>query len=353
MTFDSIIGQESAIGEIRNYIALGRMSGTFLFSGPEGVGKRLTALTTAKAVNCGDADLNACGKCVTCRKIEHRSHPDVHIIDTLSTDDTEYPYAVFGAPENVLPGTSKKTDHGGSDIKISHIRSLQRDINLKPYEGKMKVFIINDAHRMSRDASDAFLKTLEESTTRNLVILITAKPALLSRTILSRCRVIKFHALRREEIKRMLGEDKLLDEETIHFLSYFSEGRLGSAVRMKERKDIIARKNGIIDGYTAAGSRRAGVSFSKGAGESREELVEALNILAAWYRDIYVFKSGMPESELINRDRKNDLIRLVNEYSFAELDEKLKCISDSLFFIERNVNIKLLFLNIRMELWKN
>ncbi len=130
MSFQDIKGQDKPIQMLKEYIKQSRLNGGYLFVGPEGVGKRLVAKTVAKAINCQGEGLDAsttlsvdgernrtidsCDKCVSCLKIDKNQHPDFHLIDTESSDD----------------------------IKIEYIRQLQKDINLKPYEGKTKVFIM-------------------------------------------------------------------------------------------------------------------------------------------------------------------------------------------------------------------
>src|SRR4030043_1660216 len=110
MSFQEIKGQDKPIEILKNYIGLSRLSGSYLFLGEEGVGKKLAAKTLAKALNCENATLDPCDKCASCRKIEKNQHPDVHFLDTGATDS----------------------------IKIEYVRQLQKDINLKAYEGKKK-----------------------------------------------------------------------------------------------------------------------------------------------------------------------------------------------------------------------
>jgi hypothetical protein len=86
--------------------------------------------------------------------------------------------------------------------------------------------------------------------------------------------------------------------------------------------------------------------------QSRDTIRSYLNILASWFRDIYLIKAGMPHSQLINLDRKDELLRVMNRYSWLELDESLNSISDSLMALEQNINVKLLLSNLRIELWR-
>lgn len=320
MSFALIKGQDKAIESLKADVKNKHLAGAYLFCGPEGIGKYLTAKTFAQALNCLNANWNPCDSCVSCLKIQNGQHPDVHIIDNG--------YA--------------------SEIKIEEIRQLQQDINLKPYEARLKIFIINDAHNLNPVSANAFLKTLEEPPKDSLIILISDKPGLLLRTIVSRCRIVKFYPLGRTTVAKVLRDNYSIDEEILHYLAYFSEGRLGTALRLKD-KDLIRKKNRIIDSFTMG----ANSGWENSIIEDRNDLRNSLQILAGWFRDIYLIKVGIPHTELINFDRRDMLVKLMSRYSFEELDEILNSISDSLLFLERNVNVKLLLSNLMLSLKKD
>lgn len=137
MALKDILGQEKPIQRLKKYISTENFPGAYLFTGPEGIGKSLVALNFAKTVNCLEEKGDSCEKCISCLKMNKNNHPDLHIIDAVNNTES-------------------------SEIKIEYIRHLQEEIYLKPYEARKKVFIIHDAHNLTVDASNAFLKTLEE-----------------------------------------------------------------------------------------------------------------------------------------------------------------------------------------------
>jgi DNA polymerase-3 subunit delta' len=318
MSFSNIKGQDKAIRMLQGYLERSRLEGGYLFTGPEGVGKKLAAKTLAKAVNCLEGNFDPCDSCDSCRKIENNRHPDVHIFES-----------------------------GESEIKIEYIRQLQREVNLKPYEGRTKVFIIDNAHRLTAEASNALLKILEEPAARSLIILISDKPALLFKTIISRCKTLKFAPLKRAALQEILKKDYSIDNNLSYFLAYFSEGRIGRALRLKDT-DILRRKNKVIDSF----------AFSKTAEpaslpmQNKEEVRDSLNILATWFRDIYLIKIGMPHSEVINFDRKDDLLGTMARFTTLDLNEILDSICDSILYLEQNINIKLLLYNLGAQIWR-
>ncbi|MDD2689436.1 MAG: DNA polymerase III subunit delta' [Candidatus Omnitrophica bacterium] len=312
MSFSAIKGQIGPINILKKYIEQSCLAGGYLFTGPQGIGKKLVAKTLAKTVNCLEAGLDSCDACISCKKIDNNQHPDVHIIEAEEA----------------------------CEIKIEYIRQLQKEINLKPYEAKVKVFIIDDAHNLTAEASNALLKILEEPPKNSLIILISDKQALLFKTIISRCKILKFAALKRAELEIILKEDYSVEKNLAHFLAYFSEGSFGTALKFKDR-DIMREKNKIIDSFVL--SRKGG--FENLSIQNREEVSGYFNILATWFRDIYLIKVGLPHSEIINFDRRDELLRSMSEFSFSDLNEILSSISESILSLGQNMNVKLVLHN--------
>lgn len=247
------------------------------------------------------------------------NHPDLHIIDSQ-----------------------------GGEIKIEFIRQLQREIFLRPYEGRKKLFIIDDCHRLNAEAQNALLKVLEEPPKSSLIILITDKPSLLFKTIISRCKQVKFQACVREKLQEILSNEYGMDKASSHFLSYFSEGRIGCALRLKQER-FQDEKNRVIDAFAQQG--RPGLNNVPL--QDKQDARKALNILASWFRDIYLIKSGIAHSEIINFDRRDDLLSLMNRFSFVELNEIMNSISDSIMYIDQNINLRLMFHSLESQIWKD
>jgi DNA polymerase-3 subunit delta' len=318
MSFSAIKGQDKAIEIIKSYARKSRFIGGYLFTGPQGVGKRMAAISVAKALNCLSLKGEGCNSCSSCLKIEKAQHPDVHLICA-----------------------------DGEQIKIDSVRALQKEMGLRAYEGECKVFIIDNAHNLTAEASNCLLKVLEEPSGNSLIILITDKPGLLFKTIVSRCKIIKFSSIRREEMEDVLIRDYKLERSYSHFLAYFSEGRLGRALRLKEG-DVFSKKNTIIDKFILSSRPSIDAIVSK----DRVEVRETLNLLASWFRDIYLIKAGLREDELINLDRKPELLKYSGKFSFSDLDRILNDISNAIYGLDQNINTRLLLYNLGIDLWK-
>lgn len=262
------------ISQLRSSIVRGRLAHAYLFSGPTGSGKKETAKTLAKILNCELKGADSCGLCSSCKKIENNSHPDVRWI---------------------LPG-------GDSDsIKIEDIRNLQREISMKPYEGRYKVYTIIDADTMTEEAANCLLKTLEEPPGDALLILTSSNIKMLLSTIVSRCQVVKFPS--------MLGSE---------------EG---------------TQKNEVIDMFLELGEepKEKLWFFDK----ERPEIEDALYIIERWFRDILVLKCGASGSLLMNQDRKEEIKELSKGYSQEGLLNILNTIGDTRLVISQNANIKI------------
>lgn len=318
MRFSDVLGHERPLRVINAYIEKSHFSGGYIFSGPEGIGKKMVAKIIAQKLNCTAQEDRPCGTCSSCLKIEKSGHPDLHLIE-----------------------------NGESQIKIEDIRDIQREASFRAYEGVMKVFIIDNAHKLNLESANCLLKTLEEPPADVLIILITHKPQNIIKTVLSRCKMIKFSPLVRTELENVLVKHYALDKLMAHFLAFYAEGRLGLALRLKDTP-LLAEKNKIFDAFVLS-AKPLDRNFM---GQSKDQLRVSLNILASWFRDIYLLKAGLNNSEIIHLDRQGDLLKQTQRFSFKQLDDIMASISESSLYLERNINSKLLLHNLGAQLWK-
>jgi DNA polymerase-3 subunit delta' len=318
MSFDKIRGQDKAIVYLKDVLRTDRLSHAYLFVGPDGVGKSLTAKELAKAINCQEVKLDSCDRCLICERINNFNHPDVKWI---------------------------KSDASFGSIKIEQVRQMRNDINLTPYESHKKIYIIQEAEAMTEEASNALLKTLEEPSLNSLLILTTQAPERLLTTIVSRCQKIFFSSLKVESVKKILLEDYGLEENKANFLAKLSDGKLGRAIKLRSR-DILEEKNRIIDEIPNLNLLTSGIFDI----EDQEYVEITLEILVAWFRDILVLKSGLETSLLINTDREPELKRKAFLYSFEELEGRIEAIIKTRNLIRQNINPKLAFDCLGMEL---
>jgi len=318
MSFKDIRGHDRPIAILKKYIQSGRIPSALLFLGPAGIGKGMVARALAGALNCTEETSIPCGRCPACLKIEKGQHPDFYIL-----------------------GRSDEKNNGDtSAVKIDQIRQLQNRISLKAYEAKFKVVIIENAHNLTAESSNALLKVLEEPPPDTVFLIISSKRALLFKTIISRCQILRFSALPPAELEIILRKDYGLTTQEAHFLAYFSEGRLGAA--LKYRDDALFReKNMIIDSF------RSDVKPLPDYLEDKDTIRLSFSLLAGWLRDLYLLKSGAGDAELINLDQKKQLSEAIRRYRFSDLDDALRQVTNSSLYLEQNVNSKLLLSCLR------
>lgn len=317
MAFKDIKGQDKAIEFFRNSVNKDRLAHAYLFLGPEGVGKTLLAKNLAKFVNCespvkkGDESIDCCDECVCCRKIDDFNHPDVHWLKPR--------------------GRSGK-------ISIDEIRLAQGEISLKSYEGKFKVFIIQDAQRMSEQAANSLLKTLEEPPSQSLIILTCTNISGLLATIISRCQIVKFYPLDYEKLKEILKNNYGVSSGDLHFLISASEGRIGEALSLNEQ-GTISKKNRIIDQICQSGREVSSTDVFNI--KDKKELSSQIRYLLNWFRDILIYKSGLPVSSIINADRIEKIKSRVGLFTFRDLEQIIAKIIKAHRLMEQNVNPKI------------
>src|SRR5512140_833431 len=180
MTFNEIYGHAKQIGILKGAMAKDRIAHAYLFYGMEGIGKRTVASVFARALTC-EGETPPCDVCASCQKAERKNHPD---IITIAAE--------------------------GQFIKIGAVKELQEQMKFRPREGRRRVFILTEADRMNAAAANALLKTLEEPSAGNILLLTTSRPHALPMTILSRCQLLRFPPVSQEEVARFLREKESL-----------------------------------------------------------------------------------------------------------------------------------------------
>lgn len=310
MSFKDIKGQNSAIGFLKNSSVNGRTSHAYIFLGPSGVGRKLTALNFAKFLNCHAPDDNRpCDECPSCRKVDSRNHPDIFLV----------------SPEKA-----------GASIGIDKIRAVIKNVGLKPYEARTKVYIIDDSSSMTQEAQNAFLKTLEEPPSDSVLIFISDKQGGLLPTIESRSQVVKFFPIDADTVKEILKNNYKLDDAKAQMLSRISAGSIDAALRYKDEK-FFKKRSQVLDGITDGS-----LFDSDFEGLSKPDLRSYLDIMLTWYRDILVTKADPTlKSLLVNADRTRIIEEEALRMDFAFLDKAIKQVILTGQFLDQNINPKL------------
>lgn len=223
------IGNNNAVKLLKKTIESGKVSHAYLFSGPESVGKFTLAKEFAK-----------------------------NIISEKNTDFTLLPNKV---KEDILPDLiilepeieEKRGITKEMDIKIEKVREIQKNLSLFPYQGKYKVLVVNNAHKMTEESQNALLKTLEEPNQTSIIILITHEEGRMLPTVKSRCQKIKFNLVPNSEIKELISSSpsgrgvKGEGVDNKEQLISLSLGRPGLAIRMIEDKAELELRRDALE----------------------------------------------------------------------------------------------------------
>lgn len=335
--FEEVIGQEVPKTILANQIENLRIPPAYLFHGQFGVGKTQTAISFAKAVNCEEN--NGCGKCTSCRKIEKFIHPDVKIIfpipSTVKSDELLELYRTGKEVHFRFSFTQKNS------ISIDAIRAVSRETFVRPYEGRLKVTIITDADRMTLEASNAFLKTLEEPPPHAVFILISERPHYLPPTVLSRCQPIRFRNLSQREIAEALKK-RGIDSSKIELTSRLASGSLGRAL-LYTKSEYFETREKLVEEFLNLPTKKLGIliDFSQWLVDKCDKQMFA-EVFISLYRDLLLLKEG--KEELVhNFDYLMDLRERADSCELDKILESMERLENFVESFEKSINLKVAF----------
>lgn len=338
----AIIGHEWAVTYLRNSMASGHLAHAYLLSGPAGIGKRLFALRMAQVFNCERGNNIPCLQCHSCQRIERGNHPDVR------TTSMETQAALLPAA-----GASRQ-----KELKIDTIREWQRDMALRPYEGRRRVFILHDAERLSEEASNAMLKTLEEPPSFVTMILVADRANVLP-TIASRCQLIRLRPLPRSQVIAALSACTTeLSPDAVALIAALSEGRIGWALQRAQSPQEIEQYRAQIEHLFAIQTQprhRAFLWAEERAKEYRSgEQETVFGWLELWqklWRDVLLVATGCPEY-ITHVSWRDELENFARRYPLPAIYQCVRSIGDTIQQLRENVNPQLALEHLLLRLPK-
>lgn len=322
MPFADIIGHEHPISLLQASVHNDRLAHAYLFHGEARIGKWMTAVRLAQALNCeqpGRADqVDSCGRCRSCLQIAARTHPDCFVIEP--------------DPESATP-----------QIKIEQVREIEQQFVYRPLIGERKICLIDEADRLTIGAANALLKTLEEPPGHGLFILVTSRPHALPITIRSRCQALRFTTPARTQVEAAVILRRELPPTEARFLAVLADGRIGEAlettvseIRARQQESLALVKPQSLISSTAILSAAENIAKS-----DRGE--ETLIWLTRWIRDLVILIIGGDQDQILHLDQLTDLQQYAQR---ADIDQLLTLLSD----IERTRQQATRHLNMQMAL---
>ena len=327
MPFRTIVGHSRLLSLLSRVIARDSMPPAVLLAGPPGVGKRLTAVAIAQAINClqpqstKGLERDACGECTSCRRIVRGIHPDVIIVE---------------------PG-----DMG--TIKIEQVRDVIDRSQYRPFEGRRRVVIIDEADAAGDDAQSALLKTLEEPPSASVFILVSSMPDALLPTVLSRCPRLRFSPLTPSEVARALVQDHGYSEQQARIAAAESDGSIGRALEsqseeLSEARDAAqrileetARNNDPVKRINLARELADG----KGSpAEERNRLAGRLRSLGSLLRDVGIIATRADRAMIANTDLEKPLEKLASSFDVQRSMHAYAAVDRALAALDRNASPK-------------
>jgi len=306
-----IVGHEHILDVLFRTAIENRAAHSYLFTGIEGIGKKMVGIRFAGLMNCPSPSEDRLGTCGVCRRIAIGNHPDFQMVSP---------------------------DRGS--IRIEQVRQLQSFFKFPPYEGRWRVALIDDAHLLTRAGQNALLKTIEEPPTGRMMILVTSKPHLLLPTVRSRCRRIRFGPLPAGSVANLVQPKKKTSEEKALILASLSGGSVSEALRL-DTKSFTELRTQVLNALSHTRDLRWCdlLVLSAKISQDQESAREALRIIGAWLRDLIHIKSFQINPLVINRDF---LAVLMGNGQSLAVSQILMCYDElvrALEFVESDSNV--------------
>ncbi len=330
-----IVGQTRAVSLLERSLEREALAHAYLFVGPSQVGKMTLALNLAQALNC-EVDERPCGECASCQKISSAKHVDVQVI---------------GLNQNGKP----VLDKAKVEIGIDQVREMQHAASLPPFEGRYKVFIIDGAERLSIEASNCLLKTLEEPVGRVVFILLASDDRLLLTTVVSRCQRLELFPLPAGEMEEALSSRWGIDASLAGLLSRLAHGCLGWALSAAFDSSVLQQRHEklerLVDIIGADNEERFAYAAQLAAqfGQSRDTVYKVLDLWLDWWRDLLLVKVGCGGA-ITNIDMAAALEEMAGHYSLEQIRGFIDSLQAAKEQLGQNANprlaLEVLMLNI-------
>ena len=326
--FADIIGQEQIKEHLRNAVATGQVSHAYIINGERSSGKEFIARVFAMALQCERDGVEPCGECHSCRQALSNNQPDI-----------------------IYVSHEKPNTIGVEDIRTQ----INGDIVVKPYSSPRKIYIMNEGEKMTAQAQNALLKTLEEPPAYAVILILTTQVEALLPTILSRCVVLNMKPVPDALVKKYLMEELGVPDYKANICVAFARGNVGKAKLLASSEEFEKVKDEAITLVKYINDMEISeiVKAIKKINEYKFDVNDYLDILSAWYRDVLLFKATRDVNSLIFKEEIQQIMRVSDRSTYEGIENIVKALEQAKRRLEANVNFDLTMELLLMTIKEN
>ena len=314
--FTDIIGQEQLKEHLQNAIAMNKVSHAYLINGERSSGKEFAAKVFAAALQCEKGGTGPCGECHSCIQEKSGNQPDI-----------------------IFVSHDKPNTIGVEDIRTQ----INNDIGIKPYSSPRKIYIMNEGAKMTVQAQNALLKTLEEPPEYAVILILTTNVDALLPTILSRCVVLNMKPVPDHKVKKYLMEELQIPDYKANICVAFARGNIGKAKMLASSEEFEKVKEEAVTlvKYINDMDISEVVKAIKKISEYQFDVTDYLDILSVWYRDVLLFKATKDANSLIFKNEIQYIRKVADRSTYEGIETIVKALQQAKRRLEANVNFDL------------
>ena len=314
--FNDILGHEQIKDHFRNAVQTGKVSHAYILSGEAGMGRKSLANAFALNLLCEKGLPDPCMQCHACKQVLAGSHPDLI-------------YVTHEKPASI----------GVDDIR----EQINDTILVRPYSSYYKIYIVDEAEKMTVQAQNALLKTIEEPPSYAVILLLTTNPDAFLPTILSRCVQLKLKPLKDVVVKEYLIQSLGVEESQAEIYAAFARGNLGKAIHLAESEDFKRMYDEIR--HMLKHLKEADISelldYIHKLREENLDIYSCLDFMQMWYRDVLMYKTTKDINLLIFKDEFSTIKSMSTVSGYEGLERILEAIDKARIRLDANVNTEL------------
>lgn len=323
MSFKQIVGHEDIIKHFKFSIKNDQISHAYLISGEDDSGKMTLAQAYAMALQCSELNSNnnlegidSCGVCPSCKQFLSNNHPDV--------------ICVTRAPDKASIGVDSIRDQ------------INNDVEIKPFSSPYKIYIIDEAQKLTVEAQNALLKTLEEPPEYAIIILLTNNLNSILETVQSRCMILQVKTIDKDLIKAYLMTRHQVPDYQAELSGIFAQGNLGKAIKYSSSEEFAAIMDDVLHLLKGINDMENYeiIEYVKNLSQKKEDIAKILDLILLWYRDLLMYKVTKDPNLLLYKKEFSYISKQAKTISYEGIQSILDVIEETNTKINANVNIE-------------